>query len=118
MPLPPEYLMNLLFGKTNPRKFRREVKLRLRRLREKVKLENIEIKQRLPDAALEPIVLGRRVVLRRQVRAPVNLFSALHRLYKNDSRRATKLLSIVAGKVLTSKYDVYTRCAIQNSWDE
>lgn len=68
-----------------------------------------------------PIILGRRAVVRSRIPVPVKLFVALHKLYKEDSIRATN--------VLTSKMDgddgeptrrinVALRCAIQELWEE
>ena len=68
-----------------------------------------------------PIILGRRVVLRLQTSVPVKMFVALHKLYKEDSVRATSILNSALGDAdgePTSKINVALRCAIQELWEE
>lgn len=69
----------------------------------------------------EPIILGRRVVLRSQITVSVKLFVALHKLYKEDSVRATDVLAAnMSGErgEPTLSFNVALRCAIQELWDE
>lgn len=74
-----------------------------------------------PSYDHSPIILGRRVVLRSQVPVPIKIFVALHRLYKEDSIRASEILntnmSVVAGEP-TLQINVALRCAIQELWEE
>ena len=68
-----------------------------------------------------PIILGRRVVLRPQIPVPVKLFVALHKLYKEDSIRATNILTSKMGGndgEPTRRINVALRCAIQETWEE
>ena len=75
----------------------------------------------LPSDNHSPIILGRRVVLRSQVAVPVKMFVALHKLYKEDSIRATDVLNANMGDEHgdpTRKFNVALRCAIQEMWEE
>lgn len=68
-----------------------------------------------------PIILGRRVVMRSQIPVPVKTFVALHKLYKEDSIRATSVLNANMGdrhSEPTRRINVALRCAIQELWDE
>lgn len=74
-----------------------------------------------PPGNHAPIILGRRVVLRSQIPVPVKLFVALHKLYKEDSIRATNVLNSGMGDEdgePTRKINVALRCAIQELWEE
>ena len=73
-----------------------------------------------PSGNHSPIILGRRVVLRSQIPVPVKMFVALHKLYKEDSIRATNVLNAnleYEGEP-TRSIDVALRCAIQELWEE
>ena len=75
----------------------------------------------LPEDTHEPIVLGRRVILRQRIPVPVKLFVALHKLYKEDSMRATKILSSTlsgGNGEPTRTFNVALRCAIHELWEE
>lgn len=68
-----------------------------------------------------PVILGRRVVLRSNLLVPVKVFVALHKLYKEDSIRATDTLNSALasqGGEPTDSINVAIRCAIQELWDE
>lgn len=70
----------------------------LRQMRE-TSAETLEtLPASLDSVDLEPIKLSQRVVLRSNVRLPVKLLVELHRLYKNDTARANKLLSTVLNR--------------------
>ena len=74
-----------------------------------------------PSDNHSPIILGRRVVLRSQISVPVKIFVALHKLYKEDSIRATNILNANVGDEQsepTLKKNVALRCAIQELWEE
>ena len=74
-----------------------------------------------PSGNHSPIILGRRVVLRSQIPVPVKMFVALHKLYKEDSIRATNVLNANMededGEP-TRSINVALRCAIQELWEE
>lgn len=75
----------------------------------------------IPSADHAPIILGRRALLRPQISVPVKLFVALHRLYKEDSMRATNVLASKMGDEddePTRRINVILRCAIQELWEE
>ena len=75
----------------------------------------------VPPNNHSPIILGRRVVLRSQIPVPVKMFVALHKLYKEDSIRATNILNANNGdehSEPTLKINVAFRCAIQELWEE
>ena len=74
-----------------------------------------------PSDNHSPIILGRRVVLRSQIPVPVKIFVALHKLYKEDSIRATSILNSNMGDKNsdpTRRINVALRCAIQELWEE
>ena len=75
----------------------------------------------VPSENHSPIILGRRVVLRSQIPVPVKIFVALHKLYKEDSIRATNILNAGTGSEdsePTLRMNVALRCAIQELWEE
>lgn len=75
----------------------------------------------LPSDNQAPIILGRRAVVRSQIPVPVKLFVALHKLYKEDSIRATDVMNSKLGGddgEPTRDINVALRCAIQELWDE
>lgn len=90
------------------------------------KISNVVASQRirsrnLPADNNAPIILGRRAVVRSQIPVPVKLFVALHKLYKEDSIRATSVLSSRMDSDKdepTRKINVALRCAIQELWEE
>lgn len=74
-----------------------------------------------PPGNHAPIILGRRLVLRPQIPVDVKLFTAFHKLYKDDSIRATNILnSSCSGEdgEPTRMINVALRCAIQELWEE
>ena len=75
----------------------------------------------LPSGNHSPIILGRRVVLRSQIPVPAKMFVALHKLYKEDSIRATNVLNANMDDEdgdPTRSMNVALRCAIQELWEE
>ena len=68
-----------------------------------------------------PIILGRRVVLRSHIPVSIEVFLRLHKLYKEDSIRATSVLTasmIGDDGEPTRRINVALRCAIQELWEE
>ena len=75
----------------------------------------------VPPNNHSPIILGRRVVLRSQIPVPAKIFVELHKLYKEDSIRATNILNASIDDKYsepTLRTNVAFRCAIQELWEE
>ncbi|KAM0804963.1 hypothetical protein BDR22DRAFT_885054 [Usnea florida] len=68
-----------------------------------------------------PIILGRRVVLRSHIPVSIEVFLRLHKLYKEDSIRATSVFTasmIGDDGEPTRRINVALRCAIQELWED
>ena len=66
----------------------------------------------------EPINLSQRIVLRSYGQVPTPLLVGLHRLYKNDSRRANELLSLTTHNEPTDQQSIVSRNAIRALYEE
>ena len=74
-----------------------------------------------PPGTHAPIILGRRLVMRSRIPVDVGLYVAFHKLYKDDSIRATNVLNASSSDEddePTLKINVALRCAIQEMWEE
>ena len=74
-----------------------------------------------PPGNHAPIILGRRLILRSRIPVDVEAFVAFHKLYKDDSIRATNVLNALSSDEdgePTLKINVALRCAIQELWEE
>ena len=99
---------------------RKNVKSTLRKM-SKIAASQGGSSRRFPKGNHSPIILGRRVVLRSQIPVPAKMFVALHKLYKEDSIRATNILNADMGGddgEPTRSINVALRCAIQEVWEE
>ena len=99
---------------------KKNIKSMLRKMR-KIAASQEGNSRNTPPSNHAPIILGRRLVLRSRIPVPVKLFVEFHKLYKDDSIRATNILNASCtdeDDEPTRKINVALRCAIQELWDE
>ena len=101
--------------------FRQQMKLEveaLRKISEKaLGKDNTTSSPFEEEVIVEPLQMGQRVVLRAIDPASIKTFVKLHKLYKNDTIRATSLLSLDDPSTNTKMY-AFDRCVIRSEFEE